>query len=114
GDLARQMRSNMTDAERFVWQRIRKKQFAGHRFRRQHPIGDYIVDFVCVEVGLILELDGGQHAERMEEDELRTRRLEALGYQVVRFWNMDVCKEWDAVEAVIVRELAARSSCPPP
>jgi very-short-patch-repair endonuclease len=113
-DLARQLRSNMTDAERFVWRRIRKKQFAGHRFRRQHPIGEHIVDFVCLEAKLILELDGGQHAERKEEDEQRTRCLEALGFRVARFWNIDIFKEWDAVEAVILRELVGESICPPP
>jgi very-short-patch-repair endonuclease len=109
-DLARELRSNMTDTERFVWQRIRKKQFAGYRFRRQRPIDAYIVDFICLESRLILELDGGQHAERKEQDAERTRRLEELGFRVLRFWNIDVLKEWDSVEAVILKALVDRSA----
>jgi very-short-patch-repair endonuclease len=104
-DLARDLRSNMTDTERFVWHKIRKKQFAGFRFRRQHPIDAYIVDFVCLEARVILELDGGQHAVQQEKDAERTRKLEELGFRVVRFWNFDVLKEWDAVEQVIVAAL---------
>jgi very-short-patch-repair endonuclease len=99
----------MTDSERFVWQRLRKRQFAGHRFRRQHPIGNYIVDFVCLEARLILEFDGGQHAKQRDEDAERTRRLEALGFRVLRFWNTDALKEWDAVESVIIEAIEAAS-----
>ena len=106
-DIARTLRSNMTDTERFVWYRLRKKQFAGYRFRRQHPIGSYVADFV--EARLILELDGGQHAQQMEKDEERTKCLEQLGFRVVRFWNVDVLKEWAAVAEVILKALEAES-----
>jgi very-short-patch-repair endonuclease len=113
----------MTDAEHFVWRQIRKKQFAGHRFRRQHPTDVYIVDFVCLESRLIVEIDGGQHAARREEDETRTERLNELGFRVLRFWNHDVFKEWDAIATVIFKSLANGKvagetkhppPCPPP
>jgi very-short-patch-repair endonuclease len=113
-DIARKLRSNMTDTERFVWWRLRKKQFGGFRFRRQHPIGRYVADFVCLEAGLILELDGGQHALTKEADEKRTQDLEALGFRVLRFWNIDVLKEWDAVAELIMKALESASVSPPP
>jgi very-short-patch-repair endonuclease len=113
-NLARQLRSNMTDTERFVWQRIRKKQFAGHRFRRQHPLGPFIVDFVCLEARLVLEFDGGQHAIRREEDAARTRWLEEQGFRVLRFWDSDVFKEWDGVETVIIKALESARLSPHP
>jgi very-short-patch-repair endonuclease len=96
----------MTDTERFVWWKLRKKQFAGYRFRRQHPIGNYVGDFVCLDARLILELDGGQHAEQKEADVERTKELELMGFRVLRFWNIDVLREWDAVAEVILKELA--------
>jgi very-short-patch-repair endonuclease len=112
-DLARKLRKDMTDTERFVWCKIRKKQLAGFRFRRQKPVGPFIVDFVCVEARLVLELDGGQHAVQKEEDAARTRWLEENGYRVLRFWNIDVFKEWESVEAVIVNALMEASAKPP-
>ena len=104
----------MTDTERFVWWRIRKRQLGGYRFRRQHPIGDYVADFACLEANLILELDGGQHASMTEEDQERTRCLEALGFRVIRFWNIDVLKEWDTVVELIMKALEGASVNPPP
>ncbi len=95
----------MTDTERFVWRKIRLRMFAGHRFRRQHPIDSFIVDFVCLDSKLILEFDGGQHAENRDKDLSRTKRLEELGFRVLRFWNIDVFKEWDAVEVTILKAL---------
>jgi adenine-specific DNA-methyltransferase len=71
------------------------------------------VDFVCLESSLILELDGGQHAERKEQDADRTRRLEEMGFRVLRFWNIDVYKEWDSVEAVILKALVNRGASLP-
>jgi very-short-patch-repair endonuclease len=88
----------MTPAERVLWGRLRKRQNAGCLFRRQYPLGRYIVDFVCLEKRLVVEVDGGQHTEQAEADRERTRWLEAQGYRVVRFWNTDVL---DAVEAVV-------------
>jgi very-short-patch-repair endonuclease len=91
----------MTDTERFVWQRVRYRQLDRHKFRRQQPLGPYVVDFVCLERRLVLELDGGQHAEQAEEDAPRARWLEARGFRVVRFWNHDVLGNWDGVLQVI-------------
>ena len=112
-DLARNLRKYMTDTERFVWSKIRKKQFAGFRFRRQKPVGPFIVDFVCPEALLVLELDGGQHAVQKEADAARTRWLEENGFRVLRFWSIDVFKEWESVEAVIVSALIESSAKPP-
>ena len=107
-EFARRLRKEMTDAERFVWARIRYRQIKNLKFRRQAPIGPYIADFVCHEIRLIIELDGGQHAEQIEADEARTRWLEAAGYRIIRFWNHEVFEDWDR----IVDQLwALASSC---
>jgi 2-methylaconitate isomerase len=98
---ARELRKNMTDAERVAWQQLRYRQFDKHKFRRQAPIGPFIVDSVCFPQKLIVELDGGQHAERQQEDQARTQWLESQGFKVLRFWNHDVLKDWDAVAEVI-------------
>ena len=95
---ARGLRRKMTDTERF----------AGYKFRRQMPLGPYIVDFVCLESRLILELDGGQHVERAEYDQKRTTWLESQGFEVLRFWDHEVLQEWDAVEEVIWRRFEER------
>jgi len=105
---ARNLRSNMTDAERALWQRIRRRQVEGRKFRRQFPLGNYIVDFICLEAGLVIEVDGGQHLERAY-DVRRTAWLEAQGFKVIRFWNNEVLKEMNAVLEAIRMELA-----PPP
>lgn len=81
------MRSNLTDAERKLWSHLRYKQLNCLRFRRQHPIGPYVVDFVCLEVRLIIEVDGGQHGSPHAE---RDQWLQSQGYQILRFWNNDV------------------------
>ncbi|MCI0441106.1 MAG: endonuclease domain-containing protein [Chloroflexi bacterium] len=98
---ARELRKNMTDAERKLWQHLRHNQLEGQRFRRQHPIGPYIVDFFCFEKKLIVEIDGGQHSEQVEYDTQRTRWLESRGFRVLRFWNNQVMNEIDAVREVI-------------
>ena len=92
---ARNLRKNATDAERRLWSAIRRRALDGHRFRRQHPLGRYIVDFVCLESRLIIELDGGQHADRTEQDAARTAWLEENGYTVIRLWNNDVMTNLD-------------------
>jgi very-short-patch-repair endonuclease len=107
---ARQLRRSMTIAEHSLWRAIRDKQLNDFRFRRQRPIGKYIVDFVCLEAMLILEVDGGQHAERMTYDEKRTTFLEQLGYRVLRFWNNDVLQNLEGVVEKILIELAARNN----
>jgi very-short-patch-repair endonuclease len=104
----------MTDTERFAWQRLRYRQIEGHRFRRQVPIGPFIADFVCLERRLILELDGGQHAEQVEKDTARTKWFESQGFVVLRFWNNEVLQNWDAVEQVIWEHLQRLTPHPNP
>ena len=104
-DFARRLRRDMTDAERRVWARLRHNQLGGFRFRRQHPLGPFVVDFVCLEQKLVVELDGGQHAEAVDADASRTRWLNDRGYRVLRFWNHQVFEEWDVVEAEVWRLL---------
>ena len=110
---ARQLRrAAMTDAEKRLWQHLRAGRMAGRKFRRQHPIPPYIVDFCCVERMLIVELDGGQHSQ--EVDQTRTRWLESLGWRILRFWNHDVLSETDAVLDVIWNVVAASDPHPNP
>ena len=94
---ARALRKSTTDAERKLWSVLRRLQIDGHRFRRQHPIGVYVVDFVCLAEKLVIEVDGGQHAENIQADDARTAWLESSGYRVLRFWNNDVLGNTDGV-----------------
>ena len=103
---ARLLRHKMTDVERLLWQSLRYKQLNGHRFRRQHPIGQYIVDFACVEQKLAIELDGGQHQEQAAYDLQRTTFMEAQDWKVLRFWNNDVLNNMDGVLTKIVDALS--------
>jgi very-short-patch-repair endonuclease len=113
-DRARGLRRNMTDAEQRLWYYLRNRHLTGKKFRRQHEIDRYIVDFVCPEASLIVELDGGQHAEMMAADADRTRRLEAMGYRVLRFWNHDVLTNTEAVLEVILEAVARVAPHPGP
>ena len=83
-----------------------KKQLSGFKFRRQEVLGDYIVDFVCLEAKLIVEVDGGQHLEQLGKDIKRTEYLNSLGYKVVRYWNHQVLNETDTVLNDILRNLS--------
>lgn len=98
----------MTDVERVLWRQLRSRQLAGHKFRRQQPLGQYIVDFVCLEKRVIVELDGGQHAEEgtVAYDAERTAWLKTEGFCVLRFWNHDVLKSLDSVKEAIAQALA--------
>jgi len=96
-DPARDLRKNMTDAERRLWSFLRKGQLVGDRFRRQAPIGDFICDLVCFERKVVVELDGGQHATTTEADAARTDWLNAQGFEVLRYWNWDVFDHLDGV-----------------
>ena len=111
---ARVLRNNAGDAERALWQGLRMRQVAGCKFRRQCPVGPYVVDFVCLERMLVVEVDGGQHSARQKEDERRTAWLERNGYTVLRFWNNKVLQQREAVLEVIRRtliDLAPRKTC---
>jgi very-short-patch-repair endonuclease len=96
---ARMLRQRQTEAEKNLWSRLRNKQFEGAKFRRQQPIGNYIVDFACLDKNLVIEIDGGQHNEEQakKKDEQRTTWLEKEGYKVLRFWNNDILQNADGV-----------------
>jgi len=98
-DRAREFRRAPTEAEDFVWQELRGRAFQSLKFRRQFPLGNYIVDFVCLERRLIIELDGGQHNEPADRqyDAARDAWLRSQGFRVLRFWNNDVFEDWEAV-----------------
>jgi very-short-patch-repair endonuclease len=102
---ARELRRHQTDAEKLLWRLLRNRRLADHKFRRQHPIGQFIVDFACVELHLVVEADGGQHAESAY-DQWRTAHLEAEGWRVVRFWN-NVLRNTGTVIEVLLGELAS-------
>jgi len=112
---AKALRREMTEAERCLWQRLRAHRFMGLKFKRQKPLGRYIVDFVCLEIGLVVELDGGQHAEQFVYDERRDYWLRTQGFDVLRFWNHEVLLQTDAVlERVRVWVEQKRPSPPAP
>jgi very-short-patch-repair endonuclease len=98
----------MTDAERKLWYQLRGRRMAGHRFRRQVPIGSYIVDFACLASRLVIEVDGGQHADAADEayDARRTEWMETRSYRVLRFWDSDVLTDTDSVTEAIFNALA--------
>ena len=102
---ARSLRGASTDAERAVWAALRGRRFEGLKFRRQVPIDRYFVDFACVALKLIVELDGGQHADQIAYDEERTRVLGLCGWRVLRFWNNDVLENIDGVAEAIMHEV---------
>src|SRR5262245_48735073 len=103
---ARQLRRDQTDAEQRLWARLRDRQLYGAKFRRQHPIGPFVADFCCAQRKLVVELDGGQHAENVATDEKWSQFLEERGYHVLRFWNHDVLGNTEAVLERIVEALS--------
>jgi very-short-patch-repair endonuclease len=94
---ARQLRTESTDAERRLWYHLRSRRLLGLKFRRQHPMGRYIADFVCLEKRLVVEIDGGQHADSKAYDRRRDAWLEGAGFRVLRFWNHEVMSQLPAV-----------------
>jgi very-short-patch-repair endonuclease len=104
-DYARKLRRNSTEAERLLWSKLRARQLNGIKFKRQVLLAGYIVDFVALERKLVIEVDGGQHGERIAADRERTAALEKSGYHVVRFWNNDVLSKPDGVLDAILQEL---------
>ena len=114
---ARRLRLNQTDAEDRLWRRLRHWPMQGTHFRRQVPIGPYIVDFACMAAHLAIELDGSQHGldENVVRDATRTRWLEAAGYRVIRFWNNDLVNNMDGVlESIYAAVHGSTSSEPAP
>ena len=96
------MRKSFTDAELRLWQLLRHRNLKAFKFRRQHPLGPYIADFICLEQRLVIEVDGGQHQQQTRYDSKRTNDLEAAGYRVLRFWDNDVLKNSEGVlEAIL-------------
>jgi very-short-patch-repair endonuclease len=96
-DQAKRLRSQQTEAEQRLWYHLRAHRFMGLKFKRQKPLGHYIVDFICHERRLIIEVDGGQHAVQTDYDHQRDTRLREQGYRVLRFWNHEVMQELDGV-----------------
>jgi very-short-patch-repair endonuclease len=110
---ARRLRRHQTDAERVLWFRLRDRRLLGFKFRRQAAINQFIVDFICADANLIVEIDGGQHAERSEADADRTRILQAMGYLVLRFWSNEVMQNIDGVLETIASTLKQQPPEPP-
>ena len=104
-DRARRLRRDATDAEAAMWRLLRASQLAGAKFRRQRPIGPYIVDFICLKLDLIIEVDGVSHDARLDADARRERHLAEMGYEVLRFTNSDVLWDMDAVVLAIVNRV---------
>jgi very-short-patch-repair endonuclease len=94
---ARNLRADSTDAEQCLWYHLRSRRMRALKFRRQRPIGPYIVDFVCLESRVIIEVDGGQHQEQTQSDRSRDALLCARGFLVLRFWDNDVLRQTEAV-----------------
>jgi very-short-patch-repair endonuclease len=94
---AKTLRTNQTEAEQRLWFHLRAHRFMGLKFKRQKPMGRYIVDFVCIERRLIIELDGGQHTEQVAYDQHRDAWLHSQGYTVLRFWNNEVMQQLEGV-----------------
>lgn len=113
---ARDLRQKQTDVEKLLWAKLRDRRLAGTKFRRQHPIGNYIVDFVSLDRKLVIELDGGQHNTKMGKlrDKQRVEQLQKEGYKVLRFWNNEVLKNFDGTLEMIYRTLTKVKTQPSP
>jgi very-short-patch-repair endonuclease len=111
---ARELRRQMTPAEKRLWSHLRGRRFAGFKFRRQTPIAGYIADFYCARVRLIIELDGESHVGKTKADERRQQALEANGFKVLRIWDTHVYDDLDVVLEMIWRECEAREASPHP
>jgi very-short-patch-repair endonuclease len=109
---AKKLRRNMTEAERKLWAHLRGRQLTGVKFRRQHQIGPYIVDFVAFEPKLIIELDGGHHALQLAEDDKRSDWLASNGFMVLRFWNDEVLQQTETVLQTITERLTPTPTLP--
>ncbi len=106
---ARELRKNMTPAERILWQALRGGRLAGFKFRRQQPFGEYVLDFYCSNASLALEIDGETHLGKESADDRRSQWLEQQGIKVLRFWNTQIYDELDGVLELIFRECETRN-----
>lgn len=111
---ARELRKNATDCERLLWQHLRAGRLQGFKFKRQQPLGNYIVDFVSFQTRLIVEADGGQHADQTEYDARRDDWLKSQGFRVLRFWNNDILANTEGVLAVILEACSNYVESPSP
>lgn len=102
---AKTLRNNLTEAEKKLWYYLRGKRFGDYKFRRQHPIGNYIVDFVCTKQAIVIELDGGQHSSNLKDID-RTASLNGHGFAVLRFWNNEVLENIEGVLMTIEQHLS--------
>ena len=100
---SRELRREMTPAEKILWKELRGRRFDGFKFRRQQPIGNFIADFLCASARVIIELDGESHVGRDQPDSVRQHEIEAMGYRVLRFWNHDIYDDQDTVMETIWR-----------
>ena len=99
--IARKLRRESTEAEKALWRALRDRNLQGFKFRRQQPVGRFIVDFVCFERQLVIEVDGGQHATQTDKDKARDVWLQGQGFRVLRFWNNEVLENLEGVVEVI-------------
>jgi len=115
-DLKRRLRSDVTGPETRLWSRLRARQLQGLKFRRQHGIGPYIVDFYCPEQSLVIEVDGDSHADadQIVKDQLRDRYFQSLGLRVIRYINDDILKNLDGVLEDLAERLSSGSTSPHP
>ncbi|MDP2196485.1 MAG: endonuclease domain-containing protein [Rhodocyclaceae bacterium] len=111
---AKSLRTNQTDAEQRLWHHLRAHRFMGIKFKRQKPVGNYIVDFVCFAPKLVVEIDGGQHAEQVVYDRRRDAYLQSEGFTVLRFWNNQILNETEAVLESIRHTVITLSPDPSP
>ncbi|WP_109807098.1 endonuclease domain-containing protein [Sphingosinithalassobacter portus] len=112
---ARELRNSATEAEKLLWARLRRSQLGGLKFSRQMPVAGFVADFMCRSEKLVVELDGSQHFDNAKSDAERTRRIEAQGFRVIRFWNSDVMTNMDGVlEAILAAAEKRREREPTP
>ena len=110
---AKKLRQDRTKAEKKLWREFRTRRLGGYYFRCQAPVGPYIADFICHKKNLIVELDGGQHADNQSMDEVRTKWLKGEGYTVLRYWNNEVLQKIEGVLALILQSIVSRKSRTP-